>query len=735
MPKLNTLFLSCAAALSLPIAADEINHYQSFAGYTGLINTPSAEVMDSGVVDMGYNNQLDFRGLKYIDGHNFIASAGLFKGFEVSGQIASNSIHDNLFYSEGRGQTRDLSFNAKYQIPYIPQDWFSVAIGMKDIGGAANNYKTLYAVASKELWDFRFSAGVGASDRATGQMDGAFAGIEWQPFKWFSLLTEYDAEAVNAAARLTIPKEWLYDIGEIPLTSRFYSSTEFSDDTSNYWGINFTLPLSDEVNYQQPIEAAPNVQTHVVKPEQRQTVSLAPKNTDVAQISSVQNNNLAQSKSNKPVAAWGDYVAPKVELQVRSVSKAASNTKQVELNELNRQAVQLKLALVNDGFENVAVAFNNNKQLFVKFENSIFNRNDIDALGLVLGRVTELVTLEGAEFSVQLNKYDLALLSVVGTVDNYREFIANNIAPDLLITQGATPEPSGLVWVGTTEVSSPYFKPRLTIAPTISNTYATEFGVFDYSVAIRADLEVPLWQGGGVILGGQVNVDNSDDYEGFGPFRYYRKETQFDRALFYQTFELPFGLYNQTQVGYIKDYYDYQGISNETAWLSDAGRHKVSVKFGSFQYQDYRGSRSYQTINYQYNWVEQDITLHAQAGDYWYADSGYKLESRFWFGDAYLSVFFEDSNAQKAGAAISIPLSPRKDMAVSQFGQVKGTEAYRHSINTQVGKSHNRLVFNQLYAPGTSVGLDKTFFNQGRLSSDYVYKYLPRLKEVYLKYR
>ena len=48
MPKFNTLFLSCAAALSLPAAADDIKVYQSFSGYTGLINTPNAKVQLKG---------------------------------------------------------------------------------------------------------------------------------------------------------------------------------------------------------------------------------------------------------------------------------------------------------------------------------------------------------------------------------------------------------------------------------------------------------------------------------------------------------------------------------------------------------------------------------------------------------------------------------------------------------------------------------------------------------------
>ena len=113
MPKFNTLFLSCAAALSLPAVADDIKAYQSFSGYTGLINTPNAEVQLKGTADIGFNNQLDLRGVKYLDGHNFIFSAGLFDGLEVSGQIAAETMHDNIFLSEGRGQLRDLSFNAK----------------------------------------------------------------------------------------------------------------------------------------------------------------------------------------------------------------------------------------------------------------------------------------------------------------------------------------------------------------------------------------------------------------------------------------------------------------------------------------------------------------------------------------------------------------------------------------------------------------------------------------------
>ena len=703
MLKANTLILGGLATLCAPtFAAEKVTVYQSFSGYSGLINTPNASVLDKGMIDIGYNNQLDLRGVRYMDGHNYIFSAGLFDGLEVSGQIAANSMHDNMFYSEGRGQIRDLSFNAKYQLPYIPKNWFSVAVGAKDIGGAANNYETYYAVVSKELWDFRFSAGYSVSDRLSSQMDGPFAGLEWQPFDWFALLAEHDADAFNAAARVTVPKKWLYDLGSLTFTSRFYSNSDFAEDDT-YWGINFSLPLSPRAAKIKQLEPAPVA------------VNTTPKPTVNATSQVVYNspNNVS-----KPT-----YTAEQATLV--SVNKKQMNT----------QAHALKRALTNDGFENVLVGYNKQNQLIVKFENAIFNQNDIDALGLVLGRIAEYIDNESTQFYVQLEKYEIAQFNVSGTIGNYNAFLADNANPDLNVNIGAMAMPVGIAWVGLTKANSPYFKPRLSFSPALTGSHATELGVLDFSLALRADVDVPLWKGAGVVLGGQVHVADSDDYEEDAPFRNYREESEFDRAMFYQTFALPWGFYNQTQLGYLKDRYDFMGVRNETTWLSPEGRHKITADLGYFEYEDYNASKEYQTISYQYNWVEQDITLHATAGNFWYEDSGARVESRFWFGDSYLAIYAEDTRVQKVGIAFSIPLSPRKDMAVSKYGQAKGVNAWRYGISTQVGESHNRLVFNQTYVPAKAVTLDNTLFNQGRMSTQYVYSNLTRLKEVYAKYR
>ncbi|MBB1416522.1 MULTISPECIES: YjbH domain-containing protein [Pseudoalteromonas] len=712
-----TLATLCALSASTSVFADQnINHGIAYNGFTGIFNTPTAVVIDKGNIDIGYSNQLEARG-KYTDGHNFTFSAGLFEGLEVSGRITSSSMHDITFSYENKGQIRDLSFNAKYQIPFIPKDWFSVAVGAKDFGGAANQYEAFYAVASKQWWDFRFSAGIGASDTLTGQLDGAFAGIEYQPYTWLSVLAEHDAEAFNLGARITVPKEWLYDIATVSFNSRFYSNTELaSDDT--YWGVNISMPLSDEAqdNY------------HNLKP--------APQPVAAAKLSKSSNQRTRATLATSPNQTE-ESVSRVVSAEPVKVLTATKQNQQVSTAQNNNQQIHsLKSSLVNDGFENIRVGISESKQIIVEFENSVFNRNEIDALGLVLGRITESFATGNNEFIVRLAKQDIPLLQVNGYLDNYRRFIDENITPDLMVsTQFSDKDAVGVKWAGNTQSTSPYFVPRVSFSPSLSSRYATELGVYDYSLALQADLHVPLWQGAGVNITGQVNVANTDHFEKGSVFSNSRQETGIKRAVVYQTFALPFNIYNQTQVGLFQDYFDYTGITNETAWQSPAGRHKIQAKLGYFEYKDYdTDKRDYSVYSYRYLWAEKDVSFHISGGQFWNEDTGYKLETKFWFGDANITVMYSDTDVEKVGIGFSIPLSPRKDMDAGNW-QVTGTKSWTHSVNTIINQKVNLINTSSATILKSSIDLDNTFLNQDRMSSSYVYAHLARLKEAFEIYK
>lgn len=712
--KKTTLATVCALTVSSPLLADEaVTHGIAYNGFTGIFHTPSAEVMDKGTVDIGYSNQLEIRG-KYTDGHNFTVSAGLFDGLEVSGRITSSTMHDVLFSFGNEGQIRDLSFNAKYQIPFIPKDWFSVAVGAKDIGGAANNYEAYYAVASKQWWDFRFSAGVGASDTLTGQLDGAFAGIEYQPFTWLSVLAEHDAEAFNLGARVTVPKEWLYDIATVSFNSRFYSNTELADDNT-YWGVNISMPLSDEAqaNYTKPKPAPePALQTPVPTNAERK-IALTTPSSNVSALS------IQEMTQEKHVKVTNDTT--------QAIATEQNN---------NQQIHSLKNSLVNDGFENIRVGLTQSNQIIVEFENSVFNRNEIDALGLVLGRITESFSDGNNEFIVRLSKQDIPLLQVNGRLDNYRRFIDENITPDLMVsTQFSDENTKAIKWAGDAPSTSPYFVPRLSFIPSLATTYATELGVYDYSLALQADLHMPLWQGAGVNITGQVNVANSDHFEEGSFFSNSRQETGIKRAVVYQTFALPFNIYNQTQIGLFQDYFDFTGITNETVWQSPTGRHKLKAQLGYFEYKDYNtDKRDYSVYSYRYLWAEKDVSFHISGGQFWNEDTGYKVETKFWFGDANVALSYSDTSIEKVGISFSIPLTSRKDMNAGNW-QVKGAKSWTHAVSTRIGESHNALDTGSATILRSSIDLDNTFLNQDRMSSSYVYAHLARLKEAFETYK
>ncbi|MEJ6475600.1 YjbH domain-containing protein [Pseudoalteromonas piscicida] len=714
MLKIKYLAACGAVATSLPAFAQiEVGEHSSFTGFTGVFNTPNAATLQRGMVDVGYNNQLDLSGNEYLDGHNFIFSAGLYSGLEVSGMIASNSMHDNMFTREvqQQDQIRDLSFNFKYQLPFIPTDWVTVAIGGKDIGGAASKYETYYGVASKEWRNFRFSAGMAASDRKTGMMDGAFGSVEWQALDWFALQLEHDAEAFSAGAKVTIPKAWLYDIGELTLTSKFYSNTDHTEKDT-YWGLNFRLPLYEPANANvvkaapKPASKAPKAITVANTPSGNRTSAAAPVVTKSTQ---------ASSQSVKQVDESASYGLPK---------------------DLNLSARALKQALIADGFEAVSVGVNSHAHVVVSFENHVFNRNDIDALGLVMGRITEHLSQPNAQFTLQLKNHGMAMLAISGEVNNYKQFLYQGITPDLMVNQGEMAAVAGVAWVGELNANSPYFKPRLTVFPSLATNIATELGVYDYSLAAKANVTVPLWYGAGVSVTAQTEVDKTDDFEPGKPFARFAKQDGLTEATFYQTFDLPFGLYNQTHIGFFKNYNDYLGFKNTTGWLSGNGRHKVEANYAYLEYEDYDGfERDYGTISYRYLWAEKDLSFHVTGGEFFYGDKGVKVETRFWFGDSYIGIYAQDTNVQIAGISISIPLTPRKDMAPKWYGQLKGHESWRYSIGSRIGESHNRLAAARAEELTTQVNMERTFFNQGRLSGAYIYNHLERLQTVYHEYK
>ena len=216
------------------IASAEQEISTSFQGYSGLINTPTAELFDSGNFNFQYSNQTEIDGA-YQSTPNLLFAVGLWELVEVSGR--------NAAYTDSMNGGSDLSANIKLGIPYIPKDWFSLAIGIQDLGGAVSKFDAKYIVASKNLFDhISLTAGLGQSESVQGRLDGLFGGISWQAADWAKLSVEYDAADTNLGLHLTTPQQWFSNGTKLTANLLAYSSNEQLREDF-YYGVGLSIPL------------------------------------------------------------------------------------------------------------------------------------------------------------------------------------------------------------------------------------------------------------------------------------------------------------------------------------------------------------------------------------------------------------------------------------------------------------------------------------------------------------
>jgi len=175
------------------LAAPSVN------GSTGLINSPTADVLRSGQLSLGYYH------LK--DGGVGSFNTNVAPNFEIGVAAFRYDGHSNENY-----------LNAKFGI--VPETVMTpgIAIGVEDI--ANHHERSVYAVASKALpLGFRIHAGTGG-----GRFGGVFAGIEKtisplsvltgnNTFPATTLIAEYDGKRMNYGARLSIVPGLKLDAG------------------------------------------------------------------------------------------------------------------------------------------------------------------------------------------------------------------------------------------------------------------------------------------------------------------------------------------------------------------------------------------------------------------------------------------------------------------------------------------------------------------------------------------
>jgi hypothetical protein len=218
---------------SLLYSQETIQALPSLQGFRGVVNTPNAEVQQEGEFELLYTNQvenltpdsvMDFRDDKREE--NYFLNMGVLPNLDAT-----------LRYSYGENLERDISYlsdriiNLKYQLPFIPKDILTVALGAEDLGGGNSYLSSQYMVLSKTYKNLRASLGY-AKGEEIAALDGVFGSIEYQPFAWLQLGGEYDTKEWNGILKANYATTLYHQPTNIGLMAK--SSLDYND---LYFGI------------------------------------------------------------------------------------------------------------------------------------------------------------------------------------------------------------------------------------------------------------------------------------------------------------------------------------------------------------------------------------------------------------------------------------------------------------------------------------------------------------------
>jgi len=718
--------------LTAAFSVQAVTNSMAQTGFSGLLRIPTAEALPFGDISLNYQweDNIDHDTGYSSGAHNTILMGlGLLPGLEFTVQNTHKLLSDGPGWSGTHSS--DLSFSAKYDFkPFLPENWFSFALGVQDYGGAASNHKNAYAVASKEFFDnsfynFRLTAGYGKGNErnqmGSDYLQGAFAGIEWQPTPWLQLLGDYDGTGKNAGVKLFTPDNWMPYGWQANITYQVYSDS-LTDNRDNQWvGLGLTLPLAVGTNAKR--YTANGVNESFPLETERQQIT--------AQIADTKQKQNKQTEANLPSLA----------------ALAQKNNK----DQKNQQSEQLQKILVGYGFENVRTGWSKNT-VVVALENNLFNWNELDALGVVLGVIVDNSSAESFEFYLLNNQ--ISVLKITGNRQQVQDYLQQSsdkpVSVHGLSISNQKLDGQGVSWFSERQASS-HFVPRFIFAPDLRSTLGTELGVFDYSLALSSNLQMSLWSGGVMDVRHLLPVSHSDSYADGEYFANSRHQSEVDRILFHQAFALPAAIVTQFSLGQINK--SYRGLLNETRWESASGKHRFKTEVGQFRNEN--DDYDYQPVlaSYRYFVRGLDLAVEGTYGQHWAGDLGGSLTLKQWFGDMSVNITYQNTTCDSAntelacasdgyaenheyvGLTFQFPFGTRKNFSPAIGLQVKTLDQWGYGYRSRINNDANYISANRAGKTNLQYNIDQQYFNRDRLSKSYIESNVQRLRESYRAYR
>lgn len=674
-------------------ATDNFSTTLSSQGFTGLVNTPNAQVIKEGDAVLSFNNQFDnnLRNYHYNDPEvsqeDYMVGVGFLSMFEFVGRLTEVEAFTEARRNSVGFEHRDLSVNTKFQVPYHHTYLPNLALGLQDFGGSGSIYTNYYAVLDKELGFVRTSIGYGKSgdNKVGSRMDGLFGGVEAKVTNWLDLLAEHDGKENHAAVRLRMPQGWSKSFNVDATLAQNLTESQTSVV------VNLSIPLFHE-------------------------------------------SKTARYLNESKIENFPTRTAPSTTALLHG-QKDRERPLEDKKEESNLLKVQQKL--VEIGFENVQVGHYRGS-IYVKCENNIFDHTDLDALGVILGTISEMKRGD-THYIVTLLKNNLQTLSVSGNSKIFKAYVAvpnrvNRLALKNNLKFSRSFDELNVKFL-TAKQNSSFFKPRVELSPGLTTTVGTEIGLFDYLVALRTNAYTNLYNG--LTLSAMYEMplshsENFDDGKNYALLYKDKLDNRLVNAQLHQTLHYE-SLLNTTSIGQFRG--DSYGLLNHTNFTTASGEHGFNLRIGSFEEKDDKSAekRDVYIGSYRYLYAPLDLFTEVAYGQYWNQDKGAMLQLKRFFGETSIALYYKNTENAYIGFTLSLPLTTRRSYN-TKIAQIKGKKDFNYGIRTMVRSDENIVSPSGAIVPKTDLELTTHYLDRDRLNASYVKEHLDRVREAYVRY-
>ena len=732
-------YLVVAACLtSLPSAEAQI----APTGYTGAINTPTADVAPVGSVLLSLSNNTPEMPRLYAQDGPFggvTLGFGLLPGLEAFGRLTyDGDIWCNAYAAGCISATRDISIGAKYQLPLpaLPLNG-RVALGFSDYGGAANHYRQAYGVGTVSHGAWEASLGY-SKPLYYGLMNGTFANLSYRFNEQFRLIAEDDTRErrLGAAYQLDLHPEWSLALGASTKITRQTSQladqfiatlTHHFDGRAARASPTQQPPFRWFESWFLPLKEAP-------MPAARPAPALDAAATPTPAAFAAPSPTLAPAPVSTPAALTPLSGPAPVLDALAGLSTRAQRREQAEL-----QAE----VLARYGFSNISVAQSQGRW-WVKAEPRRWRKNRMDAAGVALAAWLRGPAAAVAPVQLVLTSLGIPVLSIGTSKDCIEAFKAgqSRCGEQLVLDWGVDAlaiekQLASVVW-DVRDAHDQSLFPQIEISPGASYTVGTEFGVFDYSLAVSTGWELQLakglfWQGYYTQL-----LDESEDFKDAS--HYFRRvglgeKTTLGVNMLTYTRPLVDRLWAEVSAGQLGS--NIQGQSLRLTWSTPEGRLRLSGTLANYKIGDTNQALSPQILTARFAAVpgRWDMLLH--AGTFLNNDPGYVLETSHRFGDNVVRFFYRTTGPGNevtpykrsfGGFSIFFPIGPKESASLGPV-TVRGRDRWGVGLETKVGMADNYIEPGYALFPSIRHGLlsDVTDFDRADLGSIRANLYRTRL--------